>query len=413
MPKLAPHDLFIFMMQLGLLIGLAKLLGEAAKKMKQPAVIGEILAGIILGPTILGSIAPALFNGLFFAAPHATYALDGFVFLSVLFLLFVVGLEIDIDMIKKQGKAVGWISALGIIIPFLVGFGTGWLMHPMLGISLSQTVFAIFLGAALSVSALPVIARVLLDLNMLKTPVGNLIVAVATINDLVGWLLFTLALSLSGLGGEGNIWVTVLLTLVLVISTVTWFKKLLCWVMNKAQKAFGMGGIFVVALVAMLGASMLTEHIGIHAVFGAFMVGIALATSKEFVHEARESIHLMTSHLFAPLFFAAVGLKVNFLLSFDIRVVAIIIAVAYVSKLFAAWLGGKFAKISSAHAWAVGWGIAARGGMGIILAIIAYDAKLINEVLFEALVIMALVTSITSGRVKKVNVDSQFFDEKT
>lgn len=297
---------------------------------------------------------------------------------------------------------MSWIGLLGLIVPFAVGYGTGWLLYPYIDTSLTQAVYSLFLGAALSISALPVIARVLLDLDMLKTSLGNLIVAVATLNDVIGWILFTVVLSLSGASGQHNsIILTILFTVILALLAISWLRTGMSWLLAFVHRTLGShGAIMAVTIVAMLIASLITEHIGIHAVFGAFLMGIAVNGSRHFTHENREHIHQFTTHLLAPLFFAAVGLRINFLQSFNWRIVVVILVAAYVSKLVAALLGGRLAQLSTRHSLAVGLGIAARGGMCIILAILALDANLIGPVMFEALVIMALVTSMTSGLIK-------------
>lgn len=402
MSKLSAVEAFIFIAQIIVLLGGAKIGGEIARKFKQPAVIGEIVAGILIGPTLFGALFPGVFDWLFLSAHSSALALDGLIMLSAIFLLFVVGLEIDIETIKKEKSAVAWVGGMGIVIPMIIGLAAGWFLYSFAHVEISRGVFALFVGAALSISALPVIARVLLDLNLLKTRIGNLIVAIATINDIVGWLLFTLALSLAGHAAHMNVWVTVALTIILALLSVTVFKKwldaMLGFIRSKVQ---GNGSIMGVVVLLALAASLFTEYIGVHAVFGAFLIGVALAGAKNFPSEAKESIEHFTANILAPLFFVAVGLKVNFLLSFDLMTVLIVIALAYVSKFLAGYIGGKIAHLSSNDAMAIELGIAARGGMGIILAIIAFDAHMINEVIFEALVIMAVVTSMTAALVKR------------
>ncbi|TAN57675.1 cation:proton antiporter [Patescibacteria group bacterium] len=402
MPKLSSSEAFIFIIQILVLLGSAKAAGELFKKIKQPAVIGEILAGIILGPTVFGALMPQSFDWLFQSAKGASLSLDGFILLSAIFLLFAVGLEIDIETIKKQGRAVGWMSSLGILIPLAIGAGTGWLIYPMVDLPVSREVFSLFMGAALSISALPVIARVLMDLGLLKSKIGSLIIAAATINDVVGWLIFTIALSMAG--GESahlNIWATIILTIILAVLSVTLLKKAVNFILGIISKNFsGNGAIFGTSIVLMLVFSLITEYIGIHAVFGAFLVGVAIAGSKYFNKEVKESIGNFTANILAPMFFVSVGLKVNFLKSFDWKIVLIVIAAAYISKILAGIIGGRLAKISQKEGLAVGLGIAARGGMGIILAILALNAHLVNEVLFEALVIMAVVTCVSAVLIK-------------
>ena len=160
------------------------------------------------------------------------------------------------------------------------------------------------------------------------------------------------------------------------------------------------GGIIGTAVVMMLILAVVTEYAGIHAVFGAFSAGIGVSRSRYFTPEIRNGIVEFTSNILAPLFFAAVGLKVNFSDSFDLTLVLIILIAAYVSKMLAAWIGGYFAHLSLRESTVVGLGIAARGGMGIILATIALEAKFITQSIFTALVVMAIITSVSAGFIK-------------
>jgi Kef-type K+ transport system membrane component KefB len=401
-PKLAGPEVFIFFVQLIALLGLAKILGELAKKWKQPAVLGEIAAGILLGPTILGTLFPDLFQWLFVTAPGGSVALDGLVVLSSLFLLFTVGLEIDIKTIVKEKGVVLATSALGIVLPLVVGGAVGWLLYARADSQMSQGLFAFFIGAAFSISALPVVAKILLDMDILRTRIGTLILAISAVNDIAGWLLFTLVLSLSGVAAAHmSIGATVLITLFLSISALTWLRPLLESVLRWVARVFNpKGAVFGIAILFMMMFSLLTEYIGIHAVFGAFLLGVALASSEYFTHTMRETVETMTGNFFAPLFFATVGLKANFLNGFDFILVFVVFVAAFASKYYAGILGGKMARLPSREGRAIGLGIAARGGMGIILALIAFNAKLIGPVVFEALIITALLTSMLAAGIK-------------
>jgi Kef-type K+ transport system membrane component KefB len=401
MQKLIPLQLMIFLIQIICLLGLARLCGEVVKKFGMPIVLGELLAGILLGPTVLGALAPNFFSSLFRLPIDASLALDGLMSLSVIFLLFVVGMEIELKEISKQGKAVIWLAAMGIIVPLLMGAGVGWLIYDMSDVAVSLPLFVAFMGAALSISALPVIARILLDLELLKTPLSNLTIAVATLNDAVGWLLFIVVISLSGLAHQNvSIAVSISFTIGLGLMVVNVLPKLMDMVLGFVAHTLSPGGVIGTAVVMMLVLAVVTEYVGIHAVFGAFAAGIGVSQSRYFTSEIKKIIIEFTSHILAPLFFAAVGLKVNFFHSFNLSIVLIILLAAYASKLLAAWVGGFFSHLSFRESMIVGLGIAARGGMGIILATIALEAKFITPSIFTALVIMAIITSLSAGFIK-------------
>jgi Kef-type K+ transport system membrane component KefB len=330
-------------------------------------------------------VLPGDFVHLFRNDGGSSVALDGLISLGSIFLLFVVGLEIDMDQIKAQKKAVAWLGLLGLVIPYAIGYATGWTIHGFYETVSRQSVLALVLGAALAISALPVIARVLIDLGLLKTPFGSLVIAIATVNDVIGWLLFTVALGIAGNTEQHfPLAVIIITTLGLVVSSVTLLPKLVGAILRFIQRIFpGDGSVMGIAVVLMVLASAGTEYLGVR-------------QANVLPHAVEQSLFRITMDVLAPMFFAAVGLRINFINSFDWRLVSIILLAAYSSKLLAAVVGARFARIDRRSALAVGLGITARGGMGIILAAVALDAALIGPAMFEALVIMAVITSATT-----------------
>jgi Kef-type K+ transport system membrane component KefB len=251
----------------------------------------------------------------------------------------------------------------------------------------------------MAVSAIPVIARILMDLNLYKTKVGMIIMAAAIFDDLAGWLLFSLVLTMAGAQGEiSNAWETIgmilgfgLLMLIIgkrVINlALPWIQKRLSWP----------GGVLSLCLgLCFLGAAF-TEYIGLHAILGAFIVGIAIGDSVHLREQAREIIHQFVTNIFAPLFFVGIGLKVNFIANFDLRLVAIVFFLAVFCKVAGASLGAWMGGLKRNEAFAVGFGLNARGAMEIILGTLALQAGLIDNKMFVALVVMALLTSVISG----------------
>jgi len=192
------------------------------------------------------------------------------------------------------------------------------------------------MGAALSISALPVIARILMDLDLLKTPIGKYIMGVSTINDVVGWLLFTVVLSMSGLGSSTiPLWIVIVATLAAVIGAITILPKFFEGLFAFGLRYLGKHSPFWMMMVSMFVFAAIAEYLGIHAIFGSFVLGIALNGSRLFNESMKHAVEYMTQEIFAPLFFVTVGLKVNFFKSFQIIPVSVILVVSYVSKLLA------------------------------------------------------------------------------
>ena len=418
----SPQDITIFFLSVGILLGLARLLGEVARRFGQPTVLGEILAGVLLGSTVFGAMAPDLYHALFpsyVTAEHAAGAaaaaghdyhpvrigLEMFLTLCVALLLLVAGLEVDLSSVWRQGKAAVSVSLTGMVIPFAIGFGVAWVTPSLLGKDPGGELlpFALFIGIAMSITALPVIAKILMDLNMLKSDLGMLIMSSAMVNDLLGWVGFALVLAMiadPAAAPTGNVGTTVVLTLLFVglaLSVGKYaFHKTLPYI--QAHSSWPAGTMAFVLVLAMLGASF-TEWIGIHSIFGAFIIGIAIGDSAHLKQRTREHIEQFVSSFFAPLFFASIGLRVNFVEDFNLGVVLMVLAIAVTGKLFGCYFGGRLAGMKSRESWATGAGMCARGAMEIILGQLALSAGLITSELFVAIVIMALVTSMFPGPV--------------
>ncbi len=406
--SLSPSDITRLMVALAVLLGVSRVLGELARRFKQPAVLGEILAGVLLGPTVLGYISPELMEWVFPSSEGEAgrIALDGFIVIATTLLLLVVGLEVDLSTVRRQGKATAFVSLMGVLLPFGLGFALAFGLPGVLGAGergeAAPLAFAIFVGIALSITALPVIAKVLMDLNLAKSDLGMLVISSAMVNDLVGWIGFAVVLALlpSGAtsGHQGSVFTTIALTLIFLLVMITIGR----WMCHKAlpyiQSRWSWpGGVLGFVSVVALGCAAVTEHLGIHSIFGAFIAGVALGDSPRLRERTRETIHQFVTNFFAPIFFASIGLRINFVSSFDPVSVAIVLAVAFVGKTGGCYLGAKFAGMSQKESLATAFGMTCQGAVGIILGQLAYAAGLISEELLVAVVIMALATSLFAG----------------
>ncbi len=405
MGKLGHSDVVHLLVQLSVMLLTARLLAEAMRKVKLPAVVGEIIGGILLGPTILGMINPDWFHALFPVPSSNATILSGLVQAAMVMLLFIAGLEVDLHIVWQQRRQALSTSSLGLIIPFFVGFIFPYSFPKFFGIADDKQllVFALFMGTAMSITALPVIVRILMDLNLFKSRIGLLIVTSAMIDDTVGWIIFSVILGMIGKHGESfSVVYTIALTITFVLVTLTLGRGLL----NRAlpwvnRKLAWPGGVLSLSLALSFLAAAFTEYIGIHAVFGAFIIGVALGDSEHFSERAKEIVHQFINNIFAPLFFISIGLRVNFFTNFDWLLTLIIIAIAFAGKIIGSGLGTRLGGFSWRESFAAACGMNARGAMEIILGIVALENGLINERVFVSLVIMALVTSISSGPLMK------------
>lgn len=403
MTKLSQQEVMSLLIQLSVMLILGRLFAEAARKIKQPAVVGEILAGIILGPTILGMINPEWFQELF-PTGTSSLVLDGFVQVAVVMLLFIAGLEVDLHIVLQQGRQAFYTSSLGLIIPFAIGFVFPFFFPVFFGSSDGERhlAYSLFMGTSMAITALPVIARILMDLNIFKSRMGMLVISSAMINDLIGWLIFSVVLGMIGKEQNISIWYTVMLTVGFTVVMLTLGRGLinrgLPWVNRKLAWP---GGLLSLSLALCFLAAAFTEYIGIHAIFGAFIVGVALGDSEHLSERAKEIVHQFINNIFAPLFFVAIGLKVNFIANFDLTLTLAIIAIAFAGKIIGSGWGTRLGGFSWRESMAAAFGMNARGAMEIILGLVALENGIINEKVFVSLVIMALVTSMSSGPLMK------------
>lgn len=399
--SLNEHDIVVFLLSVAVMLFFSRAIGEFLKKFKQPIVLGEILAGIILGPTILGALFPEIMNNFLSNNGSVNVAFQGITILAVVMLLLVSGLEVDLSLVTRQGKAASLISIMGLVFPFGVGFGVAWFFPDALGISANENhlIFALFVGTALSITALPVVARTLMDLNIFKTEIGFLIIASAMLNDLVGWIIFSVILAMLKGGTSGVEFGSSMLMLGAFIILILFVgRKVFNYILPKFEKITTYpGGILNLILVLGFAGAAFSEWLGVHAIFGAFIVGIAIGDSVHLKEETREIIQQFVTNIFAPLFFVSIGLRVNFIQNFDLGIVLIFLILAFVGKVVGCGLGAYWGGMNKEDSLAIGFGMNSRGAMEIVLGTLAFQAGLIQEKVFVALVIMALVTSLSSA----------------
>ena len=395
------NEVINLLVALGTMLLVGRIFGEFFRKLRMPLGVGELMAGVLLGPSLLGQYFPALSDTVFTTKGNVGMVINGIGTISVIMLLFAAGMEVELSVIRQQGKTAFKTSFVGLVIPLILGFIAGYYYYDYLGGRNNQSaiVFALFVGTAMAITALPVIARTLMDLNLFKTKIGQIIIAAAMFDDLTGWMLFSVILGMMHKGTDPySIFYTIGFTLtfaVLMLSVGRLFiNRSLPWAQRNLSWP---GGVMAFSLsLAFLGAAF-TEQIGIHAIFGAFIVGIAIGDSVHFNEKTREIIQQFITNIFAPIFFVSIGFKVDFIKNFDFSISLIVLLLAIICKLLGSGLGALWGRLSWRESLAVGFGMNARGAMEIVLGLIALQAGLITEQLFVALVIMAILTSIMAG----------------
>lgn len=395
------HIVTMFL-SLGILLAVACMLGETARRFHQPPVLGELLAGILLGPTVLGNLLPEFQAFLFPAIGPGALALEAISTLAIVLFLMVAGIHVDLSTIWRQDRVGFKVGLSSILVPFLCVFAVAWEFPELLGrrAGIEPLLFSLFMATAISISALPIIAKTLMDMDLYRSDLGMVVISDAIFNDLVGWIVFAVLLGL--MGGDGATGIPILTTILLTLA----FAALLLgpgrWCIDKvlpfvqAYTRWPAGELSFTLILALLGAAF-TQWIGIHAIFGAFLVGAAVGDSPRLREYTRVTIDNFVSFIFAPVFFASIGLKVNFATHLDAPLLLTVLLLALGCKLAGGFLGARWAGMPTVEAAAVGASMISVGAMGIIVGLLAMQEGIIGERLFVAIVVMAITTSMISG----------------
>ena len=398
---MSPLDWTLLSLHLAAMLFVALVLGHAARRLGIPAVVGEIAGGLLLGPTILGRLTPETFAWLFPPTGPITGGRAAIARVGMLFFIVTIGLDISLGEFRRIGRKALSVGIIGTLVPLVLGFVMCYVFPTVIGVTAKdQFSTALFMGSILSLSANPVIARILMDMGLFKSEIGRTIMSATLVDDLVGWGLFAVILAEFGPHATGQGQGAAIFGMVFVfiggILLLGHFvlPRLMEWVhRNLPQPA---GSISCIALLALLGAAG-SEYLGLHSFLGAFVVGIALADVYRQHPKPFEIIGDFSYAVFTPIFFVSMAIAADFVKGFDLWLVALITVVAFVGKICGVFIGGKLAGMDNRQALAVGCGLNARGILGIVMAAAAYDAELIDLRLFVACVLMCVITTMAAG----------------
>ncbi|HQP10572.1 MAG TPA: cation:proton antiporter [Candidatus Omnitrophota bacterium] len=377
-------------------------MGELFRKWKQPPLTAELLVGILLGPTILGRFAPGVFQTIFPNDITQQNMLETVAWIGVLFLLLETGLEIDFASAWRQRGDALIIALSDIIIPMVVAFIPCYLLPEHYLVDPGQRMlFTIFMATVMTISAMPITARALHDMRLSKTDLGFLIMSALSVNDIVGWLIFTMVL---GIFTQANLEVMKVLTIA--GSTIAFTAVCLSIGRKLVDKAItriktaqmpqpGVPLTFICLLGALCGA--ITQKIGIHALFGFFIAGIMAGGSRALSENVRQVISQMVYAIFVPLFFVNIGLKVDFFQNFDVFLCLLISVIGIAGRFFGAWLGVNLTKLPRTNRLSIAIAHTPGGAMEIVVGLLALEYNLITEPVFVAIVFGAILSSVILG----------------
>jgi K+:H+ antiporter len=392
----------LFLIQVFILLVTAKILGALCQKRGIPALAGEILAGIVLGPTILGRTLPNLQTALFPRETIQFAMLDTVSWLGVLFLLLSTGFEVDISTVWKQGKASLSIGIVGVVIPLLIGcLVFFWFPASYWGPNSSHVVFTLFMATAASITAISIVARLLHDMDILKSDVGSVSLSACAVNDVLGWVVFTVVLAVAEQSEVNAEALLKILFEILLFGALcmTVGGKVVGALTTKIKDSSLPQPSAMLTFIACLGVfcGAVTDWIGIHAILGFFLAGIMAGNTSEISEHTRDTLSHTIHAIFVPLFFASIGIKVDFLTGADLLPLVIFTAVALGGKFIGAWVGARMASMSKPDALSVGITFMPGGAMEIVVAMLALELGLITEGVFVAIVFAALLSSVIAG----------------
>lgn len=396
------HDVFLLVFQIGILLLSARVLGEVATRLGQPSVIGEILAGILLGPSLLAGIFPGFGELIIPQTATQGYLLEVISLLGAMFLLLITGIETDIELIKRHAKTAVSVSFGGIAVTFISGFFLGQhLPDFLLADPNERLVFSLFVATALAISAIPVIAKVLMDMNLMRRDIGQTILAAGMSDDTIGWILLSIVAGIAA--GDavttGSVLTTVGSVLAFLVFSFTlgrWIvKKLLVFVQDEVVSGDRLLSL-VIILTFLWGA--ITQLLNLEAILGAFIMGILFGTMPRLPEEVINKLVSLALGIFAPIFFAVAGLKVNILNLFDptlLLITFVVIGVATLGKVIGTYAGARlFGGKDHWTSLSFGAGLNARGAMEIIIATIGLRLGILSQDMFSIIVVMAIATSL-------------------
>ena len=368
-----------FIFELAIILLASKIAGDISVKLGQPSVLGKLLVGILLGPAVLGLVSN-------------TSTLEELSQIGVILLMFIAGLETDIDGFKRSWKASTSVGLSGIVVPFFIGFIAGVIMH-------MSTFEASFLGLLLSATSVSISVQALKELNKMQSKEGTAILGAAVIDDVV--VIIALAFLMSMAGGDVNLSMIIMKKVLFFGVAILAARKLVPWILTKFASLKVTESVITGALIICFLYAYIAELMGVAAIIGAYIAGLALNLTK-FKHVVFKKAETISYSLFVPVFFTSIGLQVSFEgISQHLSTIVWLSILAILTKLIGAAVGAKLAKFSWSSSLGIGAAMVSRGEVALIIAAIGLESHLISQELFAILVIVVLVTTIATPPMMK------------
>jgi len=390
----------IFIAELVVLMLVGRLLGEAMSRLRQPSVMGQLIAGLMLGPSLFGLLLPDVQHALFPKNPEQKAMIDGISQFGILLLLLLAGMETDLKLVRQTGRASLYASLMGIVIPFICGVALGEaLPDSMLPDPEKRLITSLFLGTALSIASVKIVAMVVREMNFMRRVVGQVILASAIIDDSVGWIIVSIIFSLALQGSVEllSLAQSVVGTIAFMLASLTIGRRAVFftirWVNDHLVSEFAV----VTAILCIMGIMALITHlIGVHTVLGAFVAGILVGESPILTRHIDEQLRGLITAFFAPVFFGIAGLTADLTIMADPKIALFtvgLVLVASIGKFGGAFLGAELGGLTRREGLALACGMNARGSTEVIIATVGLSMGALNQDLFTMIVAMAVITT--------------------
>jgi Kef-type K+ transport system membrane component KefB/nucleotide-binding universal stress UspA family protein len=391
----------VLVAQVALLLLVGRGLGEITQRFGQPAVIGQLLAGLILGPSLFGWVWPEAHHLIFPESPAQKNLIVGISDMGVLMLLLLTGMETDLKLVRKVGTPAIAIAAAGVAVPFACGFTLGeFLPNSILPASHDRLVAALFLGTALSISSIKIVAMVVREMNFMRRNLGQIIVASAIIEDTAGWIIISLTLGIAGAGGIafGPLARTLISTALFLGFSYTIGRRLVFWLIRWVNDTFASEYAVVTAiLIVMCAMALITQGIGVNMVLGAFVAGVLVGESPILSQHIEDELRGFITAFMMPIFFGLSGLSADLTILKDptfALLTAGLVVLASVGKFGGAFGGGLVSRLSLRESLALGCAMNARGSTEVIVATIGLGMGALTQNLYTMIVTMAVLTTV-------------------
>jgi Kef-type K+ transport system membrane component KefB/nucleotide-binding universal stress UspA family protein len=390
-----------FLSEVMVLILVGLILAEAMRRLGQPAVMGPLIGGLLLGPSVLGALWPSAQHALLASEPAQKDAINAFAQFGVLLLLLLAGMETELRLLQRIGYTAVAVSIAGITLPFIFGFSLGeFLPASLLPHPEHRLVSSLFISTALSISSVKIVAMVVREMNFSRRNVGAVILAAAVIDDTIGWMILAVIFSLANRGtlDAGSIFESTLGTLLFLGLSMLVGRRLVPRLIRWANDILtSEGSVIAVILLLMGGMALITHWIGVHTVLGAFVAGMLVGESPMLTVEIDRQLRGIISALVVPVFFGLAGLNADLTMLRDptlLGLTGLLILIASVGKFAGAFLGGRLGGMTTRESLALACGMNARGSTEVIVATVGLSIGILSQQLFTMIVAMAVVTTL-------------------